>query len=681
MGTDVEEDEAGNTGGTEDTGDGWRADRRVGGEPTDLANPPDRIEPPVLPDTLSTVRLMSTAREVDGARAWEFSDRLARLALLVTGSPDRAYRLTRETLISVGRSAPYVQARRKLLRRAVRGRVDGYAAGLLPGMSGPTPAARLWRRLMGLPAVDRALVVLTEAEGMADAVAGAVLGLPRMETERTLAGVRESLEVQAQLTEAERREVFDGPALLPASGVVPTQALARAQRSRRVRRGLAAVAAVLVLAGGAMSVVAVRSDRGAEPLRRADSLTRVDDPMRWAARGDLLDDAALLRASVRVWRARGLGGDPRGRVARGNRGGPGDDLPGPDGTLPTLLWAGRLTGGRSLVVLAGRGFRNDQVVGVLLDRGPAAAGLTLVRMLPAAPTAALDLGAVAPDGTSSHRYLVSPWFSSLSVVEPDGDPPSGSPPGGAADGTERLGLHDGLSVAWAGRGATCSRPLLALFHPGSSSAGGPGQTSYALGSAGAGPAVGVGDPPAGVPTRAAYFTALHGLSTCPGPPAAQSAASAPSLLTGLDAQRVTVSDLAVAPLWAGRMPDGTAGQALRLSWRIDPRSAEPGSDANLFGQVFVVVTGGTASYSAVLRATSLAHTIGTVGWTSARNRHRYLLLASGPGIARVDLLPRPKGFKPGHPVAFLSLPRRERGLSAVGVDGSGRIVSAQPVGS
>lgn len=623
---------------------------------------------PISPTELSMgVKSVSVARQVDGARAWESSDRLARLAMLVTGSPDRAYRLTRQTLISVGRSGPYVQARRKLMRQAIRTRVDGYATGLLPGLAGPTPAARLWRRLMSLPAVERALVVLTEAEGMADAVAGAVLGLPRVETEQTLARVRQSLEAHAQLTESERREVFAGPALLPASGMVPTQALARAQRGRRLRATLTALATVAVLAAGVVSVVTLRSDHGDLPRRNIDSLSRVDDPMRWATRGDLLGDSGLLRAAVRSWRARGYQGNPGDAAHPGHR---------PE--LPTLLWAGRLTQGRSLVVLAGRGLRGDPLIGVLLDAGDGA-GVTLVRTLAAAPTPALDLGAVRPDDPASHRYLVSPWFSSLSVVRPDAR---------TVQDTELLGLHNGLSGAWSNQDEACSPPLLALVHTASSGLGGTGRTFYALDASVAGPAVAVSDLPPYTPGEAAYFTALHGLNGCADQATGQAAGqttgktttTGPSLWSGMNADHATVADLTVTPVWSGKLPDGTAGQALQLSWRINPRSAGPGPTPGWSAQAFALVTGGSARYSTVRVGTgALVRSVGGVTWTSARNRHGYLLLVSSPGITTLDLRPRPKGFTPRHTVAFLGLPTHGQRFSVVGLDKAGRPVSVEPM--
>ena len=655
-------------------------------EPQALSEPQN----PAMPhDDLATeVKSVSAAREVDGARAWGSSDRLARLALLVTGSPDRAYQLTRQTLISVGRSGPYVQARRKLLRRAVRTRVDAYSAGLLPGLAGPTPAARLWRRLMTLPAVERGLVVLTEAEGMADAVAGAVLGLPRVETEQTLSRVRASLETHAQLTEAERREVFDGPALMPASGLVPTQALSRARRARRLRRTLTASAAVVALVGGALLAVTVtRPDPGDEPLRHTAASTGPADPARWQARGDLLHERELLRAAVRVWQAKdygGLGEDP-------------DQTDQTDQTdLPTVLWAGRLTGDRSLVVLAGRDQGGRRVLGSMVDQaGHDGRGLELTRVVTSAPTLALDLAGLDPDQPGSRRYLVAPGVSALAVNDPDGQEPVG------ALAFRVLGLHNGLSEPWARQTDHCTLPLLQLANAGTAGGSGPdgsdtsdGVADYALDATVDGPATAVTEPPADEPARSAYFGALHGLVNC-----AASAATAPSLTDGTDrtdgtvASRALVPDLGVAPVWAGKLPDGAVGQVLRLSWLVTDQPGATSSDDTTssdsqnsqgspgrFAQVFALVTGDSVRYSNVRLSIGPPDTsVDGLAWTSARDHRGYLLLAGGPGTSNVDLAPRPKGFRPGHPVAFVGLPKPGQRLSVVGLDRVNRPVSVQPL--
>ena len=687
---------------------GAAADDEHQGTP-EFPEPPEPQSGSGLPDNLATdVKSVSAAREVDGARAWDASDRLARLALLVTGSPDRAYRLTRETLISVGRSGPYVQARRRLLRRAVRTRVDAYSAGLLPGLAGPTPAARLWRRLMTLPAVERALVVLTEAEGMADAVAGAVLGLPRVETEQTLTRVRETLEVHSQLTETERREVFDGPALRPASGLVPTQALARVRRSRRLRRTLTASVTVLALVGGVLLAVTVtRPDPGDEPLRHTEASTGPADPTSWQSRGDLLHDRKLLRAAVGVWQAgnhRGLGDQATG-TTRADR-----------TDLPTVLWAGRLDGNRSLVVLAGRDQDGRRVVGSLVDQvGHDGQGLELVGLATSARTLALNLTGLDPDQPGSRRYLVAPGVSAVAVNDPDGQQPVD------AQAFRMLGLHNGLSEPWVRQTDSCTLPLLRLANGGTAGGSGPdgsdsseGMADYVLDVTTDGPTTPVTEPPTDGPARAAYFGAVHGLVTC-----ATSDPTAPSLVPslasgtaatdtadGTDGPRVLVSGLDVHQVWAGRLPDGAVGQVLRLSWLVadaaatppvdpaatdgtgspDPTdSANPANPADpagvgRFAQVFALVTGESVRYSSVRSGlVEPDHAVDGVAWTSARDHRGYLLLAAGEGSTTVDLAPRPKGFRPGHPVAFVGLPKPGQKLSVVGLDRFNRPVSVQPL--
>lgn len=632
----------------------------VGDLPEVEQDGPDSPDGSAPPDLTPDVRSVSVARQIDGARAWESSDRLARLALLLTGSPEQAYRLTRRTLISVGRTGPYVQARRRLVRRAVRARVNGYAAGLLPGLDGPTPAARLWRRLMGLPTADRALLVLTEAEGMADPVAGAVLGLPRAETEQTLARLRGVVEAQAQLTEAERREVLAGPALRSASGVVPVQALSRALRTRRVRRAVVALAAVLVVGGASVAVATADpgGHPGTDPVLLSGDSPKLADPGQWQARGDLLTDHGLLRAAVRVWLAAGYRGQAPGHPDR-----------------PAAVWAGRLTGGRSLVVLAGQDPAGRRVLGALLDRGH---GPALVRTVPSVPALAVNLGALAPDPPGSHRYLVAPWVAAMAVNDVDGRQPTG------AQRFLTVGLHDGLSEPWDRRTGSdhCTRPLLQLAQSdtvdGADTSVTDDTIGYALDVAGPGPTATVTAPPRPGTARDAYFTALHGLLACVGPGGFHR-----SLVGSTSAARGIVTDLSVAAVWSGRLPDGGTGQALRWTWRVvrPPADAgsEPAPDGDA-GQVFALVTGDVASFSTVRFAAGPADTaVDGVVWFSARNRHGYLLLAGGPAVARVDLAPRPKGFRPGHPVAFLGLPGHGHRLSVVGLDSTGRPISVQPL--
>lgn len=632
------------------------------------------------------MKSVSAAQEADGARAWDVSERLARLAVLVTGSPDRAYQLTRETLIAVGRDGPYVQARRKLLRRAVRMRVDQYAAGLLPGLGGLTPAARLWRRLMSLPAADRALIVLTEAEGMADAVAGAVLGLPRMETEKTLQRVRQVLEVQAQLTEAERREVFEGPALLPASSAVPTQALSRAQRSRRLWRG-AVAAAVVVLAAGSLAFAVTRdSDKTSGPAQYDGLPVRLAEPAQWPARGDLLDDSGLLKNAVAQWHTRGLDAQ---------------------GTTPTVVWAGRLGGSRRLVVLTGRDHRGDQVLGALLDSGH---GPTLVDTQPAVRALAFGFSGLEEGAPQSRRFLVAPWVSELAVNDVVAAEPT------TGDSFRTVVLRAGLSEPWV-RGsaeAGCGRPVLRLAgtdpqaqpggQPGAAGtspstsatpsgatgatgtaapggAGGdtdgtgstPSLVEYALDVDDHSPTSGVDAPSGSAPARQAYLNALRGLAPCAATPV-----GGQSLTGGAEPFKVAITDLQVRGVWAGALPDRTSGQVFRASWRVVPVSGT----ATRNGQGYVLVAGGAASYSASRFSSDpveLDRTVSTVAWTSKAKRRSYTLLAAGPGVAGLDLSPRPRGFRPGRaPVLVINPPAPGR-VSAVGLDGAGRPVATQPL--
>lgn len=616
-------------------------------------------EPAAAAGSLATdVRSVSAAREADGVQAWEAGDRLARLALLVTGSPDRAYRLTRESLIAVGRDGQYVQARRKLLRKAVRMRVDPYTAGLLPGLGGLTPAARLWRRLMALPAVERALVVLTEAEGMADAVAGAVLGLPRGETEKTLARVRQSLESQAQLTEAERREVFEGPALLPANSAVPAQALTRALRGRRRARLLTAVVAAVVLVGGGTSAALAlsRGDSGGEglPQQFTGDVVRLADPSRWQARGDLLGDRVLLRDAVKAWRAEGFDAG--------------------SGT-PTVVWAGRLDDSHRLVVLTGLDRDGTRVLGALVDNGE---GMRLAGTRPAAPTVAIGFSGLDEQAPSARRFLVAPWVSKLALNDVAGAQPTG------AQEFRDLALHDGLSDRWEradasggsdGSGA-CGRPLLRLSgaDPTDGSSGAE-VTQYALDADDAGVPVSVADaPPQAAAAQAGYFAVLRGLAPCAGGgPGGSSLALAGA--TGLAEARV--SELHVLPVWSGRLPDRTAGQVMRLSWRVSRPDTGVGQ-----GIAFALVHRNAVRYSTarfVVEQRDLDTRVDTVLWPQAGRQPGFVVLTGGPGVAKLDVQPRPKGFRPGGPVAFLPSPKKGQKMSVLGLDRGNRLVSAQPV--
>lgn len=599
------------------------------------------------------VRSVSAAREVDGARAWECSDRLARLAVLATGNPDRAYELTREALLSVGRDGQYVQARRKLLRRAVRIRSDPHTAALLPGLGGLTPAARLWRRLMALPATERALVVLTEAEGMADAVAGAVLGLPRGETETVLQRVRQVLESQAQLTEAERREVFEGPALLPATGAVPAQALSRALRGRRRKRVLSAVLAVLVLVGVLSGALLLTGGDGGGagpadglPGRFGGEVAQLADPSRWAARGDLVDDRELLRSAVRVWRQEGLGGD--------------GDRP------PSLVWAGRMDGSRRLVVLAGLGRDGDRVLGFLVGDG---GGLRLRGTQPLAPALAVAFAGLDEDAPAARRFLVAPWVTDLALNDTGAAQPTGP------QEFRRLPLHEGLSDGWdrAPAGGACARPVLRLTGQDPASAGSD-VTAYALDADDAALPVSVADPlPGAAEAQVGYLAVLRGAAPCGG-----GAGGASLALGGTGEPAGTqVSELHLTTVWSGGFPDHRPGQVLRLSWRV----SRPDSGVET-GVAFAVAHSGAVRYSAprfALEARDLDTAVGGVVWPQVGRQPGFLVVAGTQGVRQLDLQPRPGGFRPGGPVAFGPAPRRGQRLSVLGVDRFRRVVSVQPL--
>lgn len=640
------------------------------------------------------VRALSAADALGDTRAWDAGDRLVRLALLITGSPDRAHRLARGTLVAVGPDAPYQHARRKLLRRLRRVRGHPFTAGLIPGLAGLTPAARLWRRLMTLPATDRALVVLTEAEGLADSVAGAALGLPRGETERALLRVRETLQEQTQLTEAERREVFAGPALELAGGALPPASLHRVQRARRVRRaGSAVVALALVIVVWATNA-ATRGDAapsgGEVPSRYAGETVRLATPAQWAARGDLVGDRALLHDALLSWRTHGM------------------DV---EGSRPVLVWAGRAGGGR-LVVLAGVNAAGDDVVGALLDRGN---GPRLASVQLAAPTVAVGFTGLDEDRPDSRRYLVAPWVSTLAVNDVASSEPTG------AGEFVNLDLADGLSAPWSrpgkqvelvpsavqpeqgrnpndngdsdGAANTCGRPVLRLTGPAPEPDPSQSQPVSSPSASPSGPpdrdvddqlyALDLGDtavvpatpPPSVGAQRDMYLSALRGLSACEG---RTRGSFAGGVTGGADLSTTVVAGLRLRPLWSGRLADGTAGQVFELTWQVHRANGD-----DVTALAFAVTSArGPAQYSAVAHANEphqLDLVLTSVRWTAGQAGQQELVVTGGPGLARVDISPRPRGTALAGRVALGPAPRPGQRWQAVGVDRSGRLAASTVV--
>lgn len=607
---------------------------------------------------------VDTRPDGDGdANAWEAGDRLARLALLLTGDPARAYRLTRTALIAVGPHATYTRARRRLVRRTRRGRLNPHTTAMLPGLGGPTPAGRLWRRLVALPVTERALVVLTEAEGLADSVAAAALGLPRGDTETTLARIRESLTTHTRLTEEERREVFGGPTLRPAPGVVAPAALRRDQRGRGPRRVAIAAAAVMVLAGATAGFALRGGDSADEPVRFSGGVVEYTDPANWPARGDLLGDHGELRDAVRTWRDAGM--EPRG-------------------TAPTVVWAGRIDGGR-LVVLAGQSSAGEHVLGALLDTGT---GSKLVDTQPAERTLAVGLRGLDPDSPDSRRYLVAPWAGDVSVLDlntvnnpTDVRPADGERPPITADDFTGLSLNLGLSNAWVSDGGAdgCVRPLLRMSGDGDelASSGDPAGTvtDYALDVAEHSPTVEVttpaGEPDGPDPMLAGpVLAALGGLSPC------DPAVPVPgSLARGTPLSAAALLDLDVRSYWTGQAPGGAPASALRLTWRV---FRQPGFEP-VNAQTYAVVSEGSpVGYSMVQYAedaTDLERAVASVEWTTGDGAE-LVALVSGPATARVDARPRLDGFPPGDRVGFLPRPAPGTKLTGLGRNAGNEIVSA-----
>ncbi|RKE17687.1 hypothetical protein [Streptomyces sp. TLI_171] len=301
----------------------------------------------------------------------------------------------------------YAAARVRVLRAALRRR----AAGGLPRAWGVrlfTPStdadAELDARLATLPAAARAGFALQALDGLDRAAAAAVLAAAGVPTPLDSARLGAEL-----LTEMDELGWPEGD--LPPGYDACTVHLQPGDLLRRRRLTVAlAAATAAALAAAALPFLpspapgAGRSPAAAAPApaRRADDLWRHTARLSlavWPARGDLVDDTALVARAVTAWQQ--AGADTAAE--------PGS-TPAPPAGTPQLLYAGRLDG--TPVVLLTDGTR-------LARYTDAAAGPALV--LAAAEDSDVTAGAavVLQRGAGGARFLLAPWVARAATRQLD----------------------------------------------------------------------------------------------------------------------------------------------------------------------------------------------------------------------------------------------------------------------
>lgn len=342
---------------------------------------------------------------------------LRRQALLLTGEPRRAARLTERALAETARrwsrlagpAAAEEHARRVLAVAAARrapARATHYSPEE-PALAGPGVAAAsaglgdgevVWRGLASLPPRRRVVLVLRFEEGLDDGRIGARLGLPA----ETVAGERQAGLAALRSILLRRGRPED---LLPGALADPTRDLpprpgpvpAVPRQSPR-RRLLVAGGAVLALlaVGAAVLVPALGDDVEADPLPAAAPPAGGLD---WPTRGPLAGDQDLLRAALRAW-ADGVPAAQRPKT-------------------PAVLYAGSPDGSR-VVLLQGADAAGLGWAAEVADSGGT---LALRRVEPlgrAAPLLAVSAGDTSAGAGTAVRLLAPPGTTgALLVRDPD----------------------------------------------------------------------------------------------------------------------------------------------------------------------------------------------------------------------------------------------------------------------
>ncbi|EDY43865.2 hypothetical protein, partial [Streptomyces sp. SPB074] len=321
------------------------------------------------------------------------------------------------------RDAGYACVRLRVLREALRACGEGGGKARVPSGLPRVWGLRLFPRAGGSEeiALDQALSRLSAAARAAYALAH-LEGLDAAATRALLAeaGARDA---DAALHEAAGVEVPAGAhaaALLASPEFDPCSLQARPTdlvRRRQGARALGAGAAVLLVCGAAFTgwsltraqepayVPSAAEREALDPARLTtvapdawETASRRDFSV-WPARGDLLQDRALLGRALRAWAGPGA----RTHVSAT----PGTPLGGPAGS-PKLLWAGHTAGAD--VVLFYDGLRLVRYAEAAGD-GFGDPALDLVRADNVDETGAAVVAVARTDGNV--RYLTAPWVKSV----------------------------------------------------------------------------------------------------------------------------------------------------------------------------------------------------------------------------------------------------------------------------
>jgi hypothetical protein len=363
---------------------------------------------------------------------------LLRQAYLLTGDPERARALADRAAAAaaqhrgeVGPAEALERAKAELIRRYVADPGQP-APGPAPG-STPHPDVAVWRAVCRLSPRRRAAIVLRYDEGLSEEDAAARLDTPpqtlradvdaAMLTLRTaLPGVADPwMRVADALSAAGRgwsdytrpaaarvAEVLAAPAPAPRPPHGATRAAhSAAPPSRSARRAAAlsgGVVAALLLAAALVvprltgddappaagsAAVAPLPGQGAARGAPRPKVPAVDVPaglLNWPARGGLAEDADLLAAATKAWKAKV----------------PAAEAP---ATAVSVLWAGSLEG-RTAAILQGLDQAGHPHVAQVVGSAPTKVQLQHAEVLHGATQV---LSVLPPGGPSGHvRVLVSP---------------------------------------------------------------------------------------------------------------------------------------------------------------------------------------------------------------------------------------------------------------------------------
>jgi DNA-directed RNA polymerase specialized sigma24 family protein len=226
---------------------------------------------------------------------------LRRLALLLTGDPERAARLADQALAEVSRrwrryaaSGGAAAAEAHVRRLLAVGAIRRHPA-IPASAEGSGDSELVWRGLASLPPRRRVVLVLRFDEGLDDAAIGERLGLPpdaaAAEREAGMAALR------SILLRRGRPEDLLPAALAAVPAPVGTGGRRRPRRRRLVVAGAGAAA---LAAGAALLVPALGGSVEANPLPATGAAP--GGGLAWPTRGPLAGDPDLLRAALRAWR-------------------------------------------------------------------------------------------------------------------------------------------------------------------------------------------------------------------------------------------------------------------------------------------------------------------------------------------------------------------------------------------